>query len=310
MLTEDYRPETVDGIVGQDHVKPKLKEYLRRGEIPNLLFAGDPGLGKTTAAIAIARELYGDEWRDFFKELNASDDRGIDVVRDQIKEFAKSGWKEGDRLIFLDEADSLTSEAQAALRRTMEKHSSTCKYILSCNYSGQIIDAIQSRCAVFRFKAVPDDQLKEHLQRIAEAEDMDIEEAAIDDIIRYAGGDVRKAVTAVDALYIGETLTSEEVVKVLPIADQDDVVRLLNLCSVGQFNQALDFADELIKKKGVTTRNIINEIHNVVWDTSLDDRHKVNILEMAGQTDFAVTEGATEQVQMAALLGRIVKETN
>lgn len=309
MLTEDYRPDTIDEVIGQPHIKPKIKEYIREGEVPNLLFAGDPGLGKTTIAIAIAKEMYGDDWQMHFKELNASDERGIDVVRERIKDFAKSGYTEQKRTIFLDESDNLTNDAQSALRRTMEQLSSNCRFILSANYPGEIIPAIQSRCAVFNFEAVPDEEIVEHLGKIAQSEGMDITRGAAEAIARYAKGDVRKAINNLDALYLeGEQLTEEEVTAVLPIADQDDVKRLLNLCSVGKFNQALDFADDMMKHKGVTARQIVAEINDVVWDTSIDDDNKVRILNIAGDADYYIHEGAQERVQIASLLGRIVKE--
>lgn len=309
MLIEEYRPDTIDGIIGQPHIKSKVKEYLREGEIPNLMFSGDPGLGKTTTAIAIAKEIFGDDWQMHFKELNASDDRGIDVVRKRIKEFAKSGYTEQRRIVFLDESDNLTDEAQAALRRTMEKFSNSCRFILSVNYSGKVIPAIQSRCAVFNFDSVPDDEIIEHLMWIADMEGIEVSQGAFKNIARYAEGDVRKAVNTLDALYIeGEILTGEEVVTILPIADQDDVLKLLNLCSVGQFNKALDFADEMMKQKGVTARHIVAEINEVIWDTSIDDINKVRILNIAGDTDYYIHEGAQERVQIASLLGRIVKE--
>ena len=309
MLVEKYRPQKIAHIVGQDHIKPKLKEYVNRGEMPHLLFAGDPGLGKTTSAMAIAQELYGDEWTQYFLELNASDERGIDVVRDRIKEFARSGFDERDRIIFLDEADALTSEAQAALRRTIEANTDNCKFILSCNYPSQIIPAIQSRCALFTFQPVPSDQLEEHISNMADAEGIDITEDAVKQIVKYSQGDVRKAIVALDGLNIeGEQLTGDDVVAVLPIADEDDVLKLLNLCSVGEFNSAIEFADELMTSKGVTARNIVNEISRVVWDTSMPDREKVHILELAGRTEFYINEGATERTQIASLLGAIVQE--
>lgn len=309
MLVEEYRPDTIDRVIGQDHIKPRLENYIEKGEIPNMLFAGDPGLGKTTCAQALVKELYGDRWTDYWLELNASDERGIDVVRERIKEFAKAGFDENDRIIFLDEADALTNDAQSALRRTMERHSNMTRFILSCNYSGKIIPAIQSRCALFRFQPVPDDQMTEHLKYIAHHEEMQVTLGAIEDIVRYARGDVRKAVMALDTLYIGEELTSEEVVKMLPIADVDDVLKLLNLCSVGKYNTAIDFCEELLFEKGVTARNIIREISEIVWDTSIDDRNKVMILQLVGETEYRINEGGTEHVQMAALLATIVQET-
>lgn len=309
MLTEEYRPDSMDEVIGQNHIKPKIEEYIRKGEIPNLMFAGDPGLGKTTIAIVIAKQIYGEEWQMHFKELNASDERGIDTVRDRIKEFAKSSYTEQKRTVFLDEADNLTDDAQSALRRTMEKLSTNCRFILSVNYPGKVIPAIQSRCAVYNFEAVPDEEIVEHIGRIAKEKDMDITKGAAEAIARYARGDVRKAVNNMDALYLkGETLTKEEVTAVLPIADKDDVLRLLNLCSVGHFNQALDKADEMMKQKGVTARQIVSEVNEVVWETSMDDESKVRVMNIAGNADYYIHEGAQERIQISALLGRITQE--
>ncbi|MFY4815776.1 AAA family ATPase, partial [Haloarcula sp. AONF1] len=149
---EKYRPQTLDDIHGQEEIVERLQSYIAQDDVPHLLFSGPAGVGKTTAATAIAREIYGeDNWRGNFLELNASDQRGIDVVRDRIKGFARSSFGGDFRIVFLDESDSLTDDAQSALRRTMEQFSDNTRFILSCNYSSKIIDPIQSRCAVFRF---------------------------------------------------------------------------------------------------------------------------------------------------------------
>ncbi|HDD05185.1 MAG TPA: replication factor C small subunit, partial [Candidatus Aenigmarchaeota archaeon] len=163
--TEKYRPKTLDEVVGQEKVVEKLKAFVRAKNLPHLLFAGPAGTGKTTCALAIARELYGEEWRDNLLELNASDERGIDTIRTKVKEFARTK-PIGDfpfKIILLDEADALTRDAQQALRRTMENFSSTCRFILDCNFSSKIIEPIQSRCAIFRFKPLEKEAIQKYI---------------------------------------------------------------------------------------------------------------------------------------------------
>jgi len=167
--TEKHRPDTLDEIVGQEKIVGRLKAFVEEGTIPHLMFGGPAGTGKTTSAISLAKDLYGDEWKQNFMETNASDERGIDVVRDRIKDFARTKPVNAEyKIIFLDEADALTSDAQQALRRTMEQFSDNCRFILSCNYSSKIIDPIQSRCAVFRFNRLEEEDVKKYIKRIAE----------------------------------------------------------------------------------------------------------------------------------------------
>ncbi len=169
LWTEKYRPKTLDEIVDQEEIVTRLKEFVKKGTMPHCLFAGPPGTGKTTAALCLARDLFGERFQDVFMELNASDERGIDVVRTTVKEFARMASLSTVpfKILVLDEADNMTGDAQSALRRTMEQYTRSCRFILSCNYSGRIIEPIQSRCALFRFSPLPEEKIVEYLHKIA-----------------------------------------------------------------------------------------------------------------------------------------------
>ncbi|RBI63210.1 replication factor C small subunit [halophilic archaeon] len=304
---EKYRPQELSDVAGHDDITDRLQSYIRQDDLPNLLFSGPAGVGKTTSALAIAREVYGDDWRDNFLELNASDQRGIDVVRDRIKNFARSSFGGYDyRIIFLDEADSLTDDAQSALRRTMEQFSHNTRFILSCNYSSKIIDPIQSRCAVFRFGPLSDEAIAEYVREIAADQDIETTDGGVDALVYAADGDMRKAINALQAAAVmGETVDESTVFTITSTARPDDIEEMVSMALTGDFSKARSTLDELLTERGMAGGDVIDQIHRSVWEFDLDDDDAVRILDRVGEADYRITEGANERVQLEAMLASL-----
>ena len=218
--SEKYRPLKLDEIVNQTHVVERLKSFVKSKTIPHMIFAGPPGTGKTCCALAIARELFGEKWNLNFKELNASDERGINVVRDKIKNFARVIGNVQFKICFLDECDSMTPDAQNAMRRLMEMYSNTTRFILSCNYSSNLIAPIQSRAAVFRFKFLSKENVSEYLERIIKGEKVKIDKEALEAIYEISDGDLRKATNILQAsAMMGKKITKDVIYEVAAQAE-------------------------------------------------------------------------------------------
>ncbi|MBI4017825.1 MAG: replication factor C small subunit, partial [Candidatus Aenigmarchaeota archaeon] len=212
--TEKYRPKKLEEIVGQSAIVSRLKALVHERSVPHMLFAGPAGTGKTTAALCIARELYGEQWKNNYLELNASDERGIDVVRNKVKDFARTRaiGEAQFKIILLDEADALTPEAQQALRRTMEQYARTCRFILSCNYSSRIIDPIQSRCAVFRFSNLGKNDAESALVKIAEGEGLKISKDGLDALLYVTEGDMRRSINLLQSCSVTKKEVDERAI--------------------------------------------------------------------------------------------------
>ncbi len=302
---EKYRPKTLDEIVGQEEVVKRLKNYVKQKNIPHLLFAGPPGTGKTATAIALTRDLFGEFWRDNFIELNASDERGIDVVRHKIKEFARTAPIGGApfKIIFLDEADALTPDAQAALRRTMEMYSKTCRFILSCNYISRIIEPIQSRCTVFKFKPIPPEVMKKRLKEIAESENVEITEDALDALVYISNGDFRKAINALQGTAaLGEVVTAEAVYQITATARPEEMKELIETALNGRFLEARKILDRMMVEYGMSGEDIVSQLFREIIASKLDEKIKVMLIDKLGEIDFRLTEGAHDRIQLDAYL--------
>ncbi|MCD6571678.1 MAG: replication factor C small subunit [Thermoplasmata archaeon] len=308
MWIEKYRPKTLDEVVGQKEIVERLKAYVNTKNIPHLIFAGPAGTGKTTCALAIARELYKENWQQNFKEFNASDERGIGVVRGKIKDFARTA-PIGDaqyKIIFLDEADALTPDAQAALRRTMEKYTNICRFILSVNYSSKIIEPIQSRCAVFRFKPINEEDAKNYLKKIAEKEGLEITEDAFETILYIANGDLRKAINILQTgASISKKIDAEVIYHGAGLARPDTIKKMIEHAFRNEFIKARNILDDLLINQGISGVDIIKQIHRILFDLTIPDETKIRILDKIGEAEYRVNEGSNERIQLEYLLAQI-----
>ena len=306
---EKYRPKKLDDVIGQEHVVKSLKAYAKSGSIPHMLFAGPAGVGKTTCAIALAKEFYGDDWRENFEELNASDERGLEVVRGRIKNFARTApiGNVPYKIIFLDEADALTPDAQAALRRTMERYTSTCRFILSCNYSSRIIEPIQSRCVVFRFSPISNEDMKNYLEKIAKNEGIEITEDGIKSILYISNGDMRKAINILQVTAsVSDKIDGETVYKMTSVAKPEDAKKLIEMAMKGDFINARRMLDKMIIEDGLSGEDIIKGLHNAIVDAPIKEEEKAKIIDKMGETEFRIIEGSNDRIQIEALISYLV----
>lgn len=305
---EKYRPKTLDEVVGQEEIIKRLKGYVERKNIPHMLFSGPPGTGKTATAIALTRDLFGEIWRDNFIEMNASDERGIDVVRHKIKEFARTAPIGGApfKIIFLDEADALTADAQAALRRTMEMFSRSCRFILSCNYVSRIIEPIQSRCAVFRFKSVPKEAMKKRIVEICQKEGVKITEDGIEAILYISGGDFRRAINALQgAAAIGEVVDKDKIFQITATAQPEEIAQILEIALKGNFVEAREKLSKLMLEYGMSGEDVIAQLFREITSSNMNEKLKVLLIDKLGEIDFRLTEGANERIQLSAFLAYV-----
>lgn len=308
LWTEKYRPTTLDGIKNQFDIVNSLKNFVKNKTMPHCLFAGPPGTGKTTAALCLANDLFKERTMDLYLELNASDARGIDVIRTTVKDFARIATISDApfKILTLDEADNMTADAQQALRRTMERYTNTCRFILCCNYSGKIIEPIQSRCAIFRFKPLKVEDVSEYLAFIGKKESFELSKEGVDAIIELSEGDMRRAINITQSsASLTNKIDEKTVYQVVGRAKPGDVKNLLNIAINGEFAKARDELRNMLLIEGLSGTDIIRQIHSEIFKLNIEEEKKIAIADAIGETEFRLVQGGGEEIQLSALLAKI-----
>jgi len=309
-FVEKYRPRHLDDVVGQTQIVDRLKKFVSDATMPHLIFAGPAGTGKTTSALALVRDIQKSKMKHHqtYLELNASDARGIDVIRTLVKEFAKTVVTEDIpfKVIILDEADHMTGAAQQALRRTMENYTHICRMILICNYSNQIILPIQSRCVVFRFSRLAKEEIKTRLEYIAKVEKIKLTPKGLEALYYVANGDLRRAVNYLQASSsINNEIQEEIVYKIAGRISPEDIRKMILIALEGKLMEAKAILDTLTLEYGLSARNLLSQMHSEIYEMNIEELLKMRIIRILAQIEYRLSRGATETVQLNALLAKL-----
>ncbi|MCH9029165.1 MAG: replication factor C small subunit, partial [Bacteroidetes bacterium] len=270
---------------------------------------GPAGVGKSTLALVIAKKLFKEAWHQNFLELNASDERGIDIIRNKVKDFArtKAIGNVPFKIIFLDECDALTREAQQSLRRTMENYTHTCRFILSCNYSSKIVDPIQSRCAMFRFKRLEKKEIYSILEKIEKEEKIKIDEKAKEALYIISEGDARRVENILQSsAAISTSITEDAIYSMAAVAKPKEVDEVLKLALGNKFVDARNKLMDIMLNYGLSGLDIIKQIQKEIINLDIDNEKKMVLMEKCGEIEFRMTEGSDEFIQLEALLSQFV----
>jgi replication factor C small subunit len=313
MWVEKYRPTTLKEIINQRDIVTGLSNFSKEpDEIPHLLFSGPAGVGKTTTALCLAKELLGEPWRRDTLELNASDERGIKMVRERVKEFAAvmklptdRDTKKMFRIIILDEADEMTSEAQTALRRIIEDSSRTTRFIIICNYLSQIIEPIQSRCVVFKFRRLSREDVSDHLRSICDKEGIKFEEKALSTIYDATQGDLRHSINILQAAAGMGYISSSNVISSIGLSGKSRVKEIIKLALAGKFYDARIKLFELIQVYGMSENDFLKYANQEAYDLKLDRPDEFAAL--MAEYDYRLVTGAHPEIQLVSLLAQLGK---
>ena len=309
MWVEKYRPQNLSEIVNQKDVKGSLSGLMKnQSEMPHLLFSGSAGVGKTTTAICISREILGDVWKDYTLELNASDERGINMVRERVKKFSRFaglGSQIPFKIIILDEADEMTSDAQTALRRIIEDTAKFCRFILIANNISKIIDPIQSRCAVFKFTRISENEIIEQLKIISQKEKIKVDEKGLKEITNYAGGDMRHAINLLQAVASAGNITQASVKSSAGLTKTTDVSDVLKLAVSGKIQDARNKMIELIKVYGMSESDFLKYINQSLFEQKSENLEEMS--QIIAKYDYRVLSGANSEIQLSAMLAELGK---
>jgi replication factor C small subunit len=312
---EKYRPRSLDDVTNQSSIIKRLKQFIKDKSMPHLIFSGQAGTGKTTSALAMIRDLYGNKMASNVThlELNASDARGIDVIRTYVKDFAKAKPPIDIpfKTLILDEADNMTAPAQQALRRTMEKYTKNCRMILICNYSNKIIPPIQSRCVVFRFSPLTDNDLKERIKFVSNEENITITSDGLNALADISGGDCRRAINYLQSCAtISKKIDQEIVFRVAGEVPPDKIKEILESALKGQLQLSIKRLKDLINDYGISGRNIIKNVHREIYTLKITEELKIQLSKLLAEFEYRLSQGGTEQIQLQALLAKITMLQN
>ncbi|GAA5846752.1 hypothetical protein JCM3766R1_005057 [Sporobolomyces carnicolor] len=308
---EKYRPVTLDDVVAHQDIISTIDSFIAKSRVPHLLFYGPPGTGKTSTILAVARKLYGDGsvMRNNCLELNASDDRGIDVVREQIKNFASTrmqggAGKAGFKLIILDEADMMTQAAQSALRRVIEQYTKNVRFCIICNYVNKIIPAIQSRCTRFRFGPLPQVEVEKRLQHVIQAENCQLTEDGRQALLKLSRGDMRRALNVLQACHAAYEMTDATTVyNCTGNPDPQDIEAIVKTMMNDSFETAYTRISSLKAEKGLALQDIIQGIYDFAATIEFSKVTRVYFLDQLAQVEHRLSTGGSEKLQLTALLG-------